>query len=277
MELSEVELFDISDKSKVVEVKDLSIVDVDFSNWSKTEGLSEDMIFSVNKKPTRSRAVEVDVTTTVNSQVDNLPVFDFGSETIVIPTLPIGDEELKEMINDFIATDVEDNDLTSGAIITSVSAKDIVAGTMYSVVYEVTDSHNNTVIVSRAMYVDDGTFVRVGNYLLKANDFVMKLSEYDLSDENVAKLSGLEIYDLSGKEVKLEDAVDLVIDTSLVEKKDGLYVVTFTSTAGPGSLDVNARVIGDLAKTGLNNYLLLLSLLILVLAIVVRKVYKIVK
>ncbi len=144
---------------------------------------------------------------------------------------------------------------------------------MYSVTYEVTDSHNNTITVSKAMYIDDGTFVRVGDYLLKANDFTMNLSEYDLSDENIAKLTGLEIYDLSGKELTLEEATDLVIDTSLVEEKGGIYVVTFTSTAGPGSLGVNATIIDDLPKTGLNNYLLLLSLLLLGLAIVSRKVY----
>ncbi len=103
------------------------------SKWTKTEGLSVDVVFSVNKKASRSRAVEVDVSTVENGQVDNLPVFDFENETYAIPTLTITDAELTEMVNAFTATDAEDNGITADTTITHVAADSIVAGTLLQV------------------------------------------------------------------------------------------------------------------------------------------------
>lgn len=268
VELSAVELYEVSSGQ---EVSDLSIVKVDTSSWQQQEGYTTNMTFSVAPK---TRAPGDDVEVTVIASIDHLPVYDFSEDTIEFTTLNPTDSDVINAVNDFTVTDVEDGDITNITVVSYPNASDIKIGEMYSVVYEVEDSNGNVVTVSRAMFIDEGSFIRVGDYFLNANDFSMLLSEYDTSVENIANLSGLKIYDLGGNEVPLSQASDLITDVSQVEKKGGTYEIKFTSATGPGNLIINVTIVDDLPDGGFNNISLLVIVMLLWISLVLRKLYK---
>ncbi|MFV0499315.1 MAG: hypothetical protein ACK5NF_04690 [Bacilli bacterium] len=259
LNLAEVELYSIKNLDNVVKVDDLSEVNIDYGTWDKEEGLSSNVTFEVASTKLRS----IDVSKTIEAKVDNLPEFNFNNDVIELSETDMTEENYLRLISDFTVSDKEDGDLTSEVKITYPKLSELLTGVVYTVEYSVTDLLGNTVIVEKGMYINDGSIARVGNYLVKASDFTMYLSEYDLTEKNIEKVTGLEIYDLTGKQISLDEAEDLKIDTSKVNKKAGVYPVVFASKTGEGTLEIKATIVDNLVKTGLNNQIVITSIMLL--------------
>jgi fimbrial isopeptide formation D2 family protein len=96
---------------------------------------------------------------------------------------------LAQLLDGVSATDVEDGDITGKIIIDQDGDKiaDIInipgnVPSVTKVTYSVTDSAGNTVTVSRAVIVNDGSYEFNDKYILWAASFVVAISEVNMAD-----------------------------------------------------------------------------------------------
>jgi hypothetical protein len=133
-----------------------------------------------------------DVTTTLRVIVATGAV----PELTLVPTplvIPISEQpgniSLEQIMAGTSAHDPEDSDLTASIIVDQngdgqADAITIAANVpgVTKVVYSVTDSDHNTTTASRAIIIDDGSFIYDEKYVLYANSFVIDVADVSTTD-----------------------------------------------------------------------------------------------
>ncbi len=241
-ELSQVKVYDISNRADVTQIEDLTNVKVETSNWMQEEGIEGQVKYSYTtaRRILRNQTISI----TVKATLDHLPVMTLDNDVIMLPTGISTQSVYDSYLNKVSITDKEDGNLNEQVKITAPKLSEIKSGQVYSVIYSVTDSHGNTVTKQTALYINDGGINRVGDYLVVANDFTMESAQYDSSDANIILQSNLTIYDLAGNKLNLEDVKGLRIDSSKLENKNGTYIVTFIIGDDAVSFDITVTITG---------------------------------
>ncbi len=105
-------------------------------------------------------------------------------------------------------TDTEDGTVTVVANPTSI---DTSSRGVHSISYSTTDSDGNTATHQRVVVVNDGTYIIGDNYILRADDFTVRLSLVNSSDSAIINEAKIEVFDKSSG-VQLVTADVVVID-----------------------------------------------------------------
>ncbi|MDR2109348.1 MAG: DUF5011 domain-containing protein [Coriobacteriales bacterium] len=187
-------------------------------------------------------------------------------EIVAIPTplvVPVRDKAglltPAELMVGVSAKDAEDGDITSKVIIDQngdgkadeVKIDASVPG-VTKVTYSVTDSAGNTATVARAVIIDDGSYRYNANYILRANSFIIRLSDVATKDK------AAQIKERSEARAWKSDGTELAKEKINVDKDGGYqkvigeYLVTLNLLDDPSLIrSITAKVYDD-GKEGKN-------------------------
>jgi uncharacterized repeat protein (TIGR02543 family) len=164
----------------------------------------------------------------------------------------LSEAQLMQGVN---ATDIEDDHDGIALIPTIVGGLPSIAAdaaSVTSVTYTVTDSAGNTATTSRAVIVDDGSYVWDNNFILRANSFVIGASEVSSDDKpgQIRQLANAEAWTVEGQPLP---ASDIVVNPGGYCATPGDYPVALSLSDDPSlQREITAKVFNDSSSFGTN-------------------------
>ncbi len=139
------------------------------------------------------------------------------------------------------ANDAEDGSLTSEVSVSSGSV-DINTAGIYVLTYSVTDSDSNTTTSNRTILVNDGTFTAGTTYIMRAQNFSLRVGEVSTTTPAIVSRSQATVY---SKTTGLVDATAVQVDNlGGYTQTAGTYNIVLSVTGDSGaSRTVTATVV----------------------------------
>ncbi|MCL2807134.1 MAG: DUF5011 domain-containing protein [Coriobacteriia bacterium] len=221
-----------------------------------------------NTRPTGEQAIgsyqvvitdadsNISATLTVSVALGNPPLINATPKPLVIPiSSNPGSVTLAQLMQGVTATDVEDDAAGIPLTVSIVGGTPTIATNLASVTkvtYTVTDSAGNTATVSRAVIINDGTFVWNDDYILRASSFIVKRADVSASDRpaQIKQLSNALAWTSEG--TALPSSSITVNSTAGYTAAVGNYYPVLSLLESPAVLRTITAKVHEDTKTGTN-------------------------
>lgn len=96
---------------------------------------------------------------------------------------------------------------------------------LYSITYTITDDLGNTIVSTRLILVNDGTYVTGNEYIIQATDFSVNINDVNTDFDVLSNSANVQVFDKATGDLVVKDVI--ITDLGGFTNVEGVYQITF--------------------------------------------------